>query len=236
MGFYYEWGQNMGTTKESHYIYKFLRSDAESISPLLSGSMEEQEGIYKILTSTPIESFFECLMKMTSELPSLNSSQIPCFSNMEKGASRLNELLLFSKNGLTFEQIGYQLIKAKSNCAKIKYGENQAKLALMMSLVSFDKKRPIVVYPTAWGTYLTRFSFEEKKNVLKKLLLRNPCIQHILFLAFHGVVSYQKVVSFLSKTSIVRRRTSVKYLITFILNDTERKDILKNIEWKIEVD
>ena len=121
-----------------------------------------------------------------------------------------------------------------TEAAQKKYGENQSKLAALMSLVELSNTRPIVVKETAWGSFLTRYDYSEKKDVLKKLLLRDPCVQNIICRAFSGSVQYDDVVSFLKKSTKIRRRTNVRYLVSFILQDTDREIALSNIDWDVQ--
>jgi hypothetical protein len=119
--------------------------------------------------------------------------------------------------------------------AKVKYGENHSKLAAMMSLVNILNTRPVVVKPTRWGSFLTRYAFTEKSDVLKKLLLRDVCVKSILSKAFAGPVNYRDIVSFLSPSTMIRRRSNVKKLLEFIINDSEREIYLSNINWEVEM-
>lgn len=233
MGFYRNWKEKGLTSPDSNeYLEKFLRSEPETLLALKSGDEEELQEAYDVLHATPISAFFHGL-KCITDLPPLAPADIPCFSTMENGASRLNELLSFAPEGLTFSQIGYQLMNSVKDGAQKKYGENQSKLAALMSLVELSTTRPVVVKETAWGSFLTRYDYSDKKDVLKKLLLRDPCVQNLICRAFSGPVRYDDVVSFLKHSTKVRRRTNVRYLVTFILKESDHEIALSNIDWDV---
>lgn len=233
MGFYIDWKAKMQSGESVYkFVDEFIKSYHPSVESLKIDDEAELEAAYYVLHETALSVFIDVLKEL-KELPGLSPQDVPCFSNMENGASRLNELLSFAPNGLTFSEAGYQLMDSIEAAAQKKYGENQSKLAAIMSLVELSNTRPIVVRPTAWGNYLTRYSFSEKKPVLKKLLLRDACVQNILCCALHGPVSYRDIVAFLSDSTKKRRRTNVKYLINFILSDTEYEISMSNIDWEV---
>jgi hypothetical protein len=214
MGFYIAWKNKLECDDDDQdFVCNFLLPSTDAVNALLQSSEEE----------------------LNAANESLTTADIPCFSSFENGASRLNELLEFSPEGATFEEIGYQLMNSVKSGARVKYGENHSKLAAMMSLVIISNTRPIVVKPTPWGSFLTRYSFAEKADILKKLLLRDVCVKSILSKAFIGPVNYRDVVSFLSPSTMIRRCTNVKKLIEFILIDSEREIYLSNINWEVEV-
>ncbi len=233
MAFYIDWAQCENPTEKNSYLKSFLKATPESRAPLLNGSKEELNAAYDIISENLLTDFFEIIERDIS-LPQLTAADIPCFSSLEKGASRVNEILEFSPDGLTFNQLGLQLMNSKKEGAQKKYGENQAKLALSMELVYFVKKSSTLVCPTAWGAYLTQYPFEQKRDVIKKLLLRDPCVKTLLHFAFLGPVRYYDIVSFLKPSTMIRRRTNVKCLVSFILSESEREVALSNIDWDVE--
>jgi len=81
---------------------------------------------------------------------------------------------------------------------------------------------------------LTGYEYDAKKDALKKLALRNPCVMTILRQAFIGYVNYVDVVHFLKPSTQRRRGTNVRYLVNFILKDSTRELVLSNIDWKVE--
>lgn len=235
MGFYMEWKNKIEFGEDGYnFACNFLRPSTDSVESLLHGSEEELKIAFDIIKSTQLTYLLDCIVDIT-ENEILNTADIPCFSNLENGASRLNELLEFSPKGVSYEEIGYQLANSVTYGAKVKYGENHSKLATMMSLVDISNTRPALVKATTWGSFLTRYSFTEKTDVLKKLLLRDICVKKILSKAFLGPVYYRDIVSFLSPSTMIRRRTNVKKLLEYIMNGSEKEIYLSNINWEVEM-
>jgi len=158
-------------------------------------------------------------------------ADVPVFSTFEIGVKRINELLFFESSGMTFEELGYQVVKAPQKGANIKYGENHAKLAKYFSLVLFSRTRPTRVTNSSIGNYLVRCEDELREDMLRKLVLRVPFIQHLIVKAMNGRVSYKEEVSFLSEKTALRRKGNVKQLMEFGLNQTSYKYLLKRVEW-----
>lgn len=233
MAFYSDWSKCENPTEKNSYIKNFLEVAPESSAPLLNGSEKELNAAYDVISETPLVDFFEIVERNIS-LPQLTAASIPCFSSLERGASRVNEMLEFAPDGLTFDRLGLHLMNSKKEGAQKKYGENQAKLALSMDLVYFVKGTSTLVFPTAWGSYLTQYTFDQKKNIIKKMLLRDPCVKTLLHFAFLGPVRYYDIVSFLKPSTMIRRRTNVKCLVSFVLSETEREVALSNIDWDVE--
>lgn len=138
MSFYGEWLACDNPLEEQLYIKNFLEGTQESSAPLFNGNEEDLDAAYAVIKQTPLTDFFE-IIERDCQLPTLNAACVPCFSSLEKGASRVNEILEFEPEGLTFDQLGYQLMNSKKQGAQKKYGENQAKLAMTMNLVYFKK-------------------------------------------------------------------------------------------------
>jgi hypothetical protein len=231
MNFYTVWHDAMILgINDNSIIYDFLNKTEISKSTLEIGEVQDQTNVYATLGMVPLEHLFEIVATIDSDM-AFTPADIPCFSTFENGANRMTELLEFAPDGLSFSEIGYQLIKASHIGAQTKYGENHAKLAQMMSLVSITNTRPAIVNSTPWGRFLLKYTLEDKCDVLKKLLLRNAFIQKLIAEAFNGFVSYRNISQCLSDSTSYRRRTSVKILVEYILKDTNKELCLNNIEW-----
>lgn len=233
MGFYSEWKAVFNAPdKNGESIVQFLTSSGETVAPLLTGENDELQCAFDVLSTVPIECFFDKVANM--ELPrALVPADVPCFSNFDNGAARLNELLEFEPEGLTFSDAGYQLMNSVKEGARTKYGENHSKLAAMMTLVVISNTRPAKVSATAWGTFLTKYDIGQKRSVLKKLLLRDLCVRTIVKNALNGPTSYREAVTVLSKSTALRRRSNVKYLVEYVLDGTEREEALSRIDWEV---
>lgn len=234
MGQFYEnWYEKRNNgTDDSDFLIGFIRGTDESMQPLFEGSDTELATVFSVLKQVPIEAFLSVVQQEEIERE-LTPVDVPCFSTLENGASRLNELLEFEPEGLTFADAGYQLMNSVKPGARVKYGENHSKLAAMMTLVTISSNRPAIVRATRWGTYLTRYDWRSKEEVLRKLLLRDLCVKTIVKDALIGSATYRNAVRVLSTSTAIRRRTNVRCLIEFVLSGTDREEVLSRIDWEV---
>lgn len=233
--FYSAWSstRNSGCCDRT-FVVDFLRSTEESLTPLLKGGAFELTTVFNTISKVQLEDILNVL-KTEEFAHELTPSDIPCFSNFDMGAHRLNELLMFEPGGLSFSDAGYQLMNSIQDGARKKYGENHSKLAAIMSLVNISyTHRTALVTATPWGQYLTNYSLSQKRDVLQKLLLRDPCIQTIVKTALLGPADYRNVVYFLAKTTAIRRRSNVKYLVEYVLTGGDYEYVLARINWECE--
>lgn len=233
--FYSEWYEKRKHGLcDRNEIIAFIHSADETVSPLIKGDEEELSTVFAVLSLVPIEAFFD-ILKTDVISRALTPADVPCFSNFDMGAHRLNELLEFEPEGLSFSDAGYQLMNSVQDGARKKYGENHSKLATAMSLVEISyEHRTALITPTAWGRYLVNYDLTQKKDVLQKLLLRDLCVKSIVKEALHGPVSYRSIVSFLARSTAVRRRSNVKCLVEYVFNGTEYEHVLARIDWECE--
>ena len=215
-------------------VHSFLLLSDQALKPLLEGKEDELGSTFSLIDSIPIEHFFDVIQGMAPDRD-LIPADVPCFSNFDNGAYRLNELLEFETDGLTFSDAGYQLMNSVKPGARVKYGENHSKLAAMMSLVTISSTRPAIVKATNWGQYLTKYDMRHKHGVLQKLLLRDVCVRTIVRNALNGSTTYRNAVESLSLSTALRRRTNVKCLVEFVLSGTDREEALSRIDWELQV-
>ncbi len=233
MNFYSTWS-NTRELKIDDYAFmnSFLMFSPISNDFFLDADIQDIEFAVNLLKEIPIENFIIGISKLNLDYK-LDPTDIPCFSTFLNAANRVNELLEFAEEGLTFSELGLRLINASSLSARIKYGENHSKFAEMMSLVSISSNHPSVVRPTSLGQYLVGFSMDSKADILKKLLLRNKCIQLLIKGTFEGNADYRSTVSILSDSTAYRRRTNVKHAVEFALDYPNTNSILKQINWEM---
>ena len=233
--FYSEWYETRKNGLcDRDAIVAFIRSADETLLPLFTGNDVELSTAFAAILQVPIE---DVLNVVKNEVISreLTPADVPCFSSFDMGAHRLNELLEFEPNGLSFSEAGYQLMNSVQDGARKKYGENHSKLATIMSLVEISyTHRTAIITPTAWGRFLTSYDLMQKKNVLQKLILRDLCVKIIVKGALNGPVDYRSIVSFLAKSTAIRRRSNVKYLVEYVLNGTDLEYVLTRINWECE--
>jgi len=231
MSFYEEWIENKNTDAEKRFIEYFLKLVPESTEVFHKGSDAELGTAISVINSVSIERYIAVIDSMDYDIQ-IEAAQVPQFSDFGDGIYRVPELLEFAPEGMTFEKLGYQLVKSSTEGAGIKYGENHSKLASTMELVEITK-RPSNVMSTALGKYLIRFMPDEKKEVLRRLALRQYIAQKIIYDAGHGMISYREEVNRLSVATAVRRRNNVRVYLEFILKDTPCEKRLSNIDWQV---
>lgn len=232
MNYYEKWIKETSTNNIQEKIVAFLHSYPETIEAFLSTNKSEMEFAYLALNETSLTVFLDTLRRI-DKYPVLTTKDVLCFSKLENGVSRLNELLEFSPEGLTFAELGAQLVGSAKLPAQIKYGENHSKLAAALNLVEISNTRPAIVKSTPWGSYLTNFSLSEKESVIKKLLLRNACVQSVIGKALNGEVAFNDLALFLASSTRIRRMSNVRTLVTYILSGSDYETALKNINWDI---
>ena len=215
---------------DSDFCRHFLANDSTIEDIFNKGSEDELSEAIDVLSSISLERLIQCIEPISRDF---RPADIPCFSSLDKGLKRVSELLVFHEDGLTFQELGYLLNGATTSTACIKYGENHSKLAAIASLVEITESKPARVKATALGQFLLTYSDEEKKDIIQKMLIRDPYIQQLLIGAINGGISYKESVSSLRLSTAIRRRTSVKAMITYILDRTDYKDCIKTIDWSV---
>ncbi len=232
MSFYEEWIENKNTEAEKRFIEYFLKLVPESTEVFHKGDDAELGTAISVINSVSIERYIEVIDSMNYDVQ-IEAAQVPQFSDFGDGIYRVPELLEFAPEGMTFEKLGYQLVKSPTEGAGIKYGENHSKLASTMGLVEITK-RPSNVMSTALGKYLIRFMPDEKIEVLRRLALRQYMAQKIIHDTGDGKISYREAVNRLSLATAVRRRNNVRVYLEFILKDTSCENRLSNIDWRVK--
>lgn len=232
MFFYDEWITKKNTIGEAEFILKFLASDDEAIRVFHEGTQAELGTAISVITSVPVGVFVQNIdqMNLSSEVESID---IPQFSSFGAATNRLPEILEFAPDGLPFNEIGFQLVKSPNDTAGRKYGENHAKLAEMLELVEIHN-RPSKVTSTKLGKYLLGFQPEEKKELLKRLLIRQNIMKKLIHEAGKGKVEYMDEVLSLSKSTAARRGRNVKMLMDYILTGTDEEVRINRIDWGVK--
>ena len=225
MGFYSEWLKSIDTQNESKYINSFLFSTPQSLEPLLNGNVDELLCACKVLINTPIEEF----IKRIDEENYFSAENIVQFSNFDHAISSVTNILEIEDRDLTFTELGRLIMHSKLEGACKKYGENHSKLAAEFSLVTLYKNKSYYVRLTPFGQFMNSLDKEEKIEIIKRLALRNCFVKELVFMAKKQVVLYSDLaMSVLSESTMVRRKSNVKYLVSLIL---ENNEILNNIVW-----
>lgn len=232
MSFYNAWLTDYYNEKNcTIYVQQFMEKAPDTVSVLLDGEERELHSAYKILKEVPIKIFFDVLLTLRLERP-IVASDVLQYSSFYDAVCRVPELLEFYPRGTSFVNIGYQIVAATKEAANRKYGENHSRLAEALNLVTVSSSKPRYSRSTAWGHYLIQYTFEEKEDVYRKLLLREYFLQNVLQRAVQGATTYFQIVPFLAETTALRRRSNTHHLVDYLLRGTDWESYLDNIDWK----
>ncbi len=230
MGFYRVWDDvKKLDIDEKGFIDEYLTTSDKSIKDFESGKESEVAIICDVLINTKIGKLIDNIIVNKTNIC---AKDIPQYSNFENAIIGVNRILSFSEGPLSFEELGKKLVNSKSEVACKKYGENHAKVAQELSLVTIDKQGVNFVSNTSFGNLFLMLSDELKYKLAKRLLLRNKFIQLLINEAKCGECSYQKLAEeVLSTSTAIRRKSNCKYIIELILKNTSHENLLHNISW-----
>ena len=226
MNFYLEWENNLPNIEENKkYTKMFLSKSEDSIKVFNNGSTEELIYVCKFLLNIPISNFIYCI----DENKTCSTDMIIQYSNLEHAILDVPRVLKFNNKPLTFAELGKIIINAKEEGACKKYGENHAKLASELSMVILEKKNSTYVSNTSFGNFSVSLSEKDRRELVKRLAIRNEFIQKLIYLAKKGMVYYMDIaMETLSESTAIRRKSNVRQIVNLILNDNE---LINNIIW-----
>ena len=222
MNFYIKWNENKF---DREYIKMFLNRIDELESVFESGSHEELMFISKLLLDIPINKFIENI----DEFKEFQIEDVIQFSNFEDAIDNVNMCIKYLGGRASFAELGKALYDSKKHEACNKYGENHSKTAREFSMVKIHREKTAIVENTALGEFLIGVNSETKKEIVKRLAIRNIFIQDLIFGAKDGIVSYMELAEkkLLTSTAL-RRKSNVKKVINMILEECDMKN---NIIW-----
>lgn len=117
-----------------------------------------------------------------------------------------------------YQQMGYMLrSERRKDVADKKYGENHIKTAAQLGLCRFEKCK---ANANALGSRFIKLSESDRRNILPKLCLYIPYIQNY-FIAGATDKVRDEILSVLSKTTQIRRRSNVNMIIQIIKESIE---------------
>ena len=182
------------------------------------------------LINTSTESIYSLIAQNGSNESSITTNNIPQFSSFEVVFDVLKIVNGSPEENMNWEKLGYYLCpKNAKRGAKTKYGENHYKLAVQLGLAMPSKKLAL----TELGTCINTLDYTDKFKCASLLSLRIPIIQTALLHAKDNrfdIFDYLK--NFLSESTIIRRRSNIKKLLSLIENYSTTEDMKKNI-WNI---
>jgi hypothetical protein len=229
MSFFEKW--NLDRKNDIEYLIAFLRREPQTEEVFLNGEETDILLAVRLLNSIQSETFFKA-MEYIKIPDALETAEIPQFSNFKDATERTLQILETAPEGLSFLQLGYQLVSAKEKGANRKYGENHARLAETMSLVEITDSRPHITTNSALGSLVLKLSDEERRELYRRLLMRIRIIQKLICSSVNGGIAYFDLVFFLSEATAIRRRSSTKNILFYVCKNTTVEKYLSNIDWR----
>lgn len=214
------------TEDYGEYIAKHASQIGNEVTTLISKGESEAKYKFKVIKAgnkTP-----------TQYAKDISIDLIPQFSNFEDGTYRTVELLVANGNkGVTFDELGIMLQGKRSDAANKKYGENHAKLAELLDLVTITFDRPRKIFLTKLGEISSKRSLVEKQNILKQQIFRMPIIKDIIINHSQkefSIINYLLNLN-LAETTAIRRSSNIKTLFEYLKehNVDEVKSILQKM-------
>ena len=229
MSFYDDWAECLlNNDDDFDYLEAFLKKKDYTTRILRNGNNDQLAIFSKLLINYDFKKVIDILDE--SFYSELIPSKIIQFSNFENGTSKLVQLLYNKEEGLSYPEIGRQLVGSEELNAATKYGENHSKFAREFNLVEIGNSKPAMVKVTNFGKCFAFFDENDQKILLKIMGLRDPLIKNLIIKAKKGIVYYVEECNCLSESTKIRRRSNVKKLFEFIFED-ENNSIASNIMW-----
>ena len=226
MDFYDRWKNSMLDIEENKkFTKRFLAKDPDSLEVFYNGTTEELISVCKFILDITVSNFVYCIDKDIE----CTTDMIIQYSNLEHAIIDIAKILKFKNEPLTFAELGEIIVHAKEEGACKKYGENHSKVAAELSMVKLERKGSTEVSNTAFGNFSVGLSDKDRKELVKRLAIRNEFIQKLIYLAKNGFVSYMEVAELtLSESTALRRKSNNRQVVSLIL---EGNEILNNIVW-----
>ncbi|MDD6441949.1 MAG: hypothetical protein PUG71_07570 [bacterium] len=189
--------------------------------------------LIQILLKYTLEEIVDIIIS-SENLENVSKDNIPQYSDLNDAFYEVNKILVDSEQELTFEELGYYLGKLHENMndglvAQKKYGENHAKLAVLLDLACISKTgNQSHIYSSVFGKRFYLLSDCEKKNLIKKLCLRIPIIQRVFKVGSAAQINEE--IKILSPSTQNRRRSNVENVLRSIIEGE------KALAFRIEYD
>lgn len=199
--------------------------------PLINSSCDAIE-LLELIYSMPVEEIFAIIKENQDSLRPVTAANIPQFSNEDDVFSVLRVLIDSDMDDLDYEKLGYYMRpRGTKHGALVKYGENHYKFAEQLGLVT--PSHPFSVTDLGLAFYLEESS-TKRHELIKKLVLRIPLLQHSLLLAENKLVDMTDLMAeHLAISTVKRRGSNVRKLLGFIMDNAnvELQHTLNNLVW-----
>ena len=159
-------------------------------------------------------------MIKTMQQKPVKSQNIPQYSSFENGTYQMLKYLRMAGDfGPSFLEIGKHFSEnGHKKGAYVKYGENHAKLAELLGLVTIEKKDRKRVFLSDIGREIERLEAEKQQVCYTKLAARIPIVQEAIRLNLSNAKELEEHLrNYLSPITAVRRRKNTWMLIEKII-------------------
>lgn len=219
MSFYKEWKRNYNCN-DNYYWESFLLQKDESTNELLYGSEEEIIEAIDFLINIPIEYFVEHVYALKTDF-SITSRDIPQFSSIYDSTHGICKILK-QKNNLTYKELGIEFNKTPTDYAWVKYGSEQGYLSTLFMLTHYsencEKNKKISI--TNLGKIFVDLEDKKGDELIKRLCYRMRFFQLVITkLHEDNSVNIENLFCGLSGSTITRRKSSVKKIISIMFNE-----------------
>lgn len=218
----------MSNSMYSKQLTAFFKYDYEekTKADILSGNIagiEQQSNDYLMeLASIPLSYFVEYITSNCKREP-IMASDVLQFSDINDATINVCSVICAKDNtGLCFQDIGKMLLNdniARSQTAFNKYGENHIKTAELLGLAFKTGKRQY--YLSSTGVAFCKLSEDIRDKILVRLILRNKLFVQLILVASNSAFDLEAFLYDLSKTTYLRRRTNIKFLINLLISSPE---------------
>ena len=189
--------------------------------------------VIECLSRTSGDQVLKLLLENQDDLVSVKTSNIPQFSNINDVFKVIQILIDSPEEKITRNTIGYYLCEVGAkDSARTKYGENHLKIAVQLGLI--DDAANMQVTDLGLSLYLIEDQ-AQRMEILSLLSLRVPVIQYALLQAVNGRFNiFNYLLSFLARSTAVRRRSSIRVLLRLLdnISTPEFRNVLFNIVWE----
>lgn len=233
MSFYKEWKETrcLGSD-DKMYFDAFINKKEESLTVLQYGTEEEVAEAVNLLTSIATDEFWKHIPPEVS-IEQISSKTVPQYSSLDNCLYKTPEILEFYEDGLGLLDLGRYLNGEKSEGAMIKYGENHSQTAECFCLVNIIRKGTYKIKISALGSYMNRFSREERQGLFCRMILRELIIQTIIRNVLDKkCLIYNELVGCLAQTTRYRRRTGIMQLTKIAFMDGTHDCLYNYINWE----
>lgn len=179
--------------------------------------------IFALVQSASLEEVYEAVCRI-DDFELITSSNVPQFSSIES-AYKVPEILLATNEGQEFEGLGIYLDYEphKKPAANKKYGENHAKLAVLLDLADMANAGKMKVVPTEFGSLFAQLDCTEKRAMAARLCFRIPIIQRMIA-SNEEEVEIADFLKIFSDSTKKRRLPNVKALLAIIKQEMRQSD------------